>query len=218
MSSQRLALAHFAETEFEEKRSRFIGLAYPLAQVDEAEVILAEVRKRFPDARHHVYAYKCTKPQTFARYSDDGEPQGTGGRPVLEVLNKQGIDEGLIIVVRYFGGILLGAGGLTRAYGRAAADAVRAAGLLRYERRRLYSLELPYDRAERFQALLRKKPSIPEPTLDYAAAVRFTLALTPAMLAELEAPLAELSQGQVSFVPGEWLEVPLPYRAEDEAP
>jgi len=114
-----------AETEFTEKRSRFICAIRPVTTPEEAMAFIAERRERFYDARHTVYAYLLK--DGVCRYSDDGEPQGTGGQPVLEVIKRSGIVDVCVAVTRYFGGILLGAGGLTRAYSGGAALAVGAA-------------------------------------------------------------------------------------------
>ena len=114
-----------AEDEFTEKRSRFICAIRPVTTEKEAAEFVASRRERFHDARHTVYAYLLR--DGVCRYSDDGEPQGTGGQPVLEVIKRTGLVDVCVAVTRYFGGILLGAGGLTRAYSGGAALAVKAA-------------------------------------------------------------------------------------------
>jgi len=116
--------------EYEEKRSRFIGAAYPAASETEAMEYLAEVRRRNKDASHNVYAYLCGEGGLSKRYSDDGEPRGTAGPPVLDVIEKSGLSDAVIVVTRYFGGTLLGAAGLIRSYGKAATLAVNAAGVV----------------------------------------------------------------------------------------
>ncbi len=117
-----------AEDEFTEKRSRFIGYARPVTTEEEALEFIAQIKKQHWDAKHNVYAYVLRDGQ-IRRYSDDGEPQGTAGIPVLDVLLKGNITDAAIVVTRYFGGILLGGGGLVRAYGHAASIAVKAAGI-----------------------------------------------------------------------------------------
>ncbi len=117
-----------AQDEFTEKRSRFIGYACPVTTEEEALQFIAHIKKQHWDAKHNVYAYVLRDGQ-IRRYSDDGEPQGTAGIPVLDVLIKGGITDAVIVVTRYFGGILLGGGGLVRAYGHAASIAVKAAGV-----------------------------------------------------------------------------------------
>lgn len=124
-------LGKAASAEFTEKKSVFIGYASPVKTAEDAERFIAEIKKKHADARHNVSAYLVGN---AVRYSDDGEPKGTGGVPVLEVLKKSGVDGAVIVVTRYFGGILLGAAGLLRAYSQAAAMAVEAAGIVTYER------------------------------------------------------------------------------------
>lgn len=127
-----LTLKKSAEYTLIEKKSRFIGYVSPVTSEQEATDFIESVRSRHRDARHNVYAYVINNDGVVSqRYSDDGEPQGTGGIPVLDVLRKQEIINAVIVVTRYFGGILLGAPGLVRAYGKAASMAVEEAGTAR---------------------------------------------------------------------------------------
>lgn len=116
------------EAELVEKKSRFISHVYHIQSAEEANEILQDTRKKYWDANHNCYAYILDSDNVM-RFSDDGEPQGTAGMPILEVLKKQHIYCALIIVTRYFGGTLLGAGGLTRAYGKAATMALDDSGV-----------------------------------------------------------------------------------------
>lgn len=116
-----------SETEFVEKRSRFIGRVKPVATEEEARAFLDEVRRRHHDARHNCWCYLLRDGPV--RYSDDGEPQGTAGQPMLGVFTREGVTDLVCVVTRYFGGVLLGAGGLVRAYTRSAKDALDAAGI-----------------------------------------------------------------------------------------
>ena len=118
-----------ADETFEEKKSVFIGHAAPVTTEAEALAFLNEIRAAYPDARHNVYAYVLRENGTM-RYSDDREPQGTAGMPVLNVLRKAEITDTAVVVTRYFGGILLGTGGLVRAYTQAAKMAVEAGGIV----------------------------------------------------------------------------------------
>ncbi len=122
-------LRAFASDEFTEKRSRFIGFAQPVATTEEAGAWIDSIRAQHRDATHNVFAYLLRSGQ-LERYSDDGEPQGTAGIPVLDVLRKRGVTNCAVVVTRYFGGVLLGAGGLVRAYSHAASLALDAAGLV----------------------------------------------------------------------------------------
>ena len=112
--------------EYEEKRSRFIGELWPTASEEEAKALIAGVKKKYPDARHHCWAWIL--PDGSFRWSDDGEPGGTAGGPMLEVLRGADLRGVLCVVTRYFGGTLLGSGGLVRAYSKAAALALADAG------------------------------------------------------------------------------------------
>ncbi|MBO7303662.1 MAG: YigZ family protein [Clostridia bacterium] len=123
---------HAAKYEYEDRKSVFIGEAFPVSCEADALAFIARVKKKYPDARHHVYAYVLRENSTM-RFSDDREPQGTAGMPVLDVIRKSDCTDVLIVVVRYFGGILLGTGGLVRAYTAAASGALREANVVTYD-------------------------------------------------------------------------------------
>ena len=116
-----------SQTEFVEKRSTFIGHVWPVETEEEARTRVEEMRKRYHDARHNCWCYVLKDGPV--RYSDDGEPQGTAGQPMLNVFQREGVVNVCCVVTRYFGGILLGAGGLVRAYTQSAKDALDAAGI-----------------------------------------------------------------------------------------
>ena len=129
--------------EYEDRKSRFIGEAMPVESEAEALAFIDDVRRRFPDATHHVYAY-VIKENSIMRFTDDREPQGTAGMPVLDIIRKNGCTNVAIVVTRYFGGTLLGTGGLVHAYSAAALGALRAAEIITYDIYREYSLECTY--------------------------------------------------------------------------
>lgn len=133
----------FAESRFEEKKSEFIGQITPCESWEEAQEFARSARERYPDARHHVLAF-INREGNVQRFDDDGEPKGTGGIPMLEVLKKEELSGVCVVVTRYFGGILLGAGGLARAYARGARDAIAAAGICRFSRYFLAEAPIPY--------------------------------------------------------------------------
>ncbi|MBR7166053.1 MAG: YigZ family protein [Clostridia bacterium] len=133
----------FAESRFTEKKSVFIGRVKPCESWEEAQAFVAQARKTDPDARHHVSAF-INREGNVQRFDDDGEPKGTGGIPMLEVLKKEEVTGLCVVVTRYFGGILLGAGGLARAYARGARDAVAAAGICRFSKVFQVRAEIPY--------------------------------------------------------------------------
>lgn len=119
----------FNSDEYIVKRSRFIGYAKPVTTVDEANDFISEMKSKHWDATHNVYAY-ILREGGIKRYSDDGEPQGTAGVPVLDVLEKEGLVDVCVVVTRYFGGILLGGGGLVRAYSHSAKIGVDSAKII----------------------------------------------------------------------------------------
>jgi len=125
-----LTLAQNGTAEFMERKSRFIGYASPAAGEDEAVAFLQTIGTRHADASHNVYAYRLRRNGT-QRFSDAGKPRGTAGLPILGVLEKHGLTDCAVVVTRYFGGTLLGTGGLARAYSRVALLAVEAAGIVR---------------------------------------------------------------------------------------
>jgi uncharacterized YigZ family protein len=135
MASEELyiTLEREASASFIEKKSEFIGYACPCKTEQEALDFIAKIRKKHADAKHNVYAYQI-KENNIARFTDDGEPQGTAGMPVLDIIKKTGFTDACIVVTRYFGGILLGTGGLVRAYSHAAKLAAEAAHVITYER------------------------------------------------------------------------------------
>ncbi len=118
--------------EFEDRKSVFIADASPVSNESEALAFLESVKKKYPDARHHVYAY-VLRENSVMRFSDDHEPQGTAGMPVLDIIRKNGCTDTIIVVTRYFGGTLLGTGGLVHAYTTSALGALKAAQIIRYD-------------------------------------------------------------------------------------
>ena len=196
------------ESEYVEKRSRFLGHVRLVESEDEARAFVAEMKKKYYDARHNCWCYLLKDGPE--RYSDDGEPQGTAGIPMLEVFRREGVTNLVCVVTRYFGGVLLGAGGLFRAYTRSAKDALDAAG--RSVVRRWVRLELPcsYAALERYKLEIAAFDGAVE-GMDYDAAVTI-LALLPEERSEAFcARILDLSGGAVEpAVTGESLQaVPL---------
>ena len=124
--SERRKPSGYGTGQYEEKRSRFIGEVWPVSDEAEAKAHVAEAKKKTPDARHHCWAYVL--PAGECRWSDDGEPGGTAGAPMADILRNESVFGAVCVVTRYFGGTLLGSGGLVRAYSNAAALALHAAG------------------------------------------------------------------------------------------
>ena len=134
MDSYITVLKH-SSFEYEDRKSIFIGEALPCKTEDEALKFIENVKKRYPDAKHHVYAY-VLRENSIMRFSDDREPQGTAGMPVLDSIRKRGCTDTVVVVTRYFGGTLLGTGGLVKAYTTAAVGAIESAEIIKYD---LYS-------------------------------------------------------------------------------
>ena len=121
-------LKKYASFEYEDRKSVFIGEVKPVCTEAEALAFVESVRKKYPDARHHVYAY-VLRENSISRFTDDHEPQGTAGMPMLDVIRKKAIVDVVAVVTRYFGGTLLGTGGLVRAYTSATVGAIESAGI-----------------------------------------------------------------------------------------
>ena len=135
----------FGQDEVIIEKSTFIGYAKPVKTEEEAVEFINEIKKKHKDARHNVWAYTIGQNMNIQRYSDDGEPQGTAGIPILEVMKKNEVKDCAVVVTRYFGGILLGTGGLTRAYTKGASIALKAGGVVEKVNGVKVSLYLDYD-------------------------------------------------------------------------
>lgn len=144
--------AGFGEAEFTEKRSRFIGNVFYVTNEQEVAENLAALRKKYWDSRHIVHAFVLE--DGTARFSDDGEPHGTAGKPVLSVIQGAEVVNCLITVVRYFGGTLLGTGGLVRAYGEAASSALESAGVVETIPMGVYKINCSYDQYQQLSRLI----------------------------------------------------------------
>jgi len=139
------------------QKSRFIGQCFPIASEEEALELLTSLRKKYWDATHNCYAYSVGQKGEIARFSDDGEPGGTAGMPMMDALRGAGVTNVLCVVTRYFGGILLGTGGLVRAYSRSCSEAIRAAGVVRVALCDSIEYSVPYPQWAMFQAEARKQ-------------------------------------------------------------
>ncbi|MGB8490344.1 MAG: YigZ family protein [Bacteroidales bacterium] len=141
---------------YKEKGSRFIGLVWPVTSTDEVRQIIESTRKEYHDARHHCFAYMLGRSRTTYRVSDDGEPSGAAGRPILAAINSAGLTDILIIVVRYFGGKLLGAGGLARAYRTAAEAAIGTSEVTELHEQAYYDIIFPYQAMNKVMSVLKE--------------------------------------------------------------
>ena len=186
-----------AESEFVEKKSRFIGRIWVPETEEEALEHLKDMRQKHWDATHNVFAYIIHGGPT--RYSDDGEPQGTAGMPVLEVLRGSGVENVCCIVTRYFGGTLLGTGGLVRAYGKAARDALNEAGIALKQLWKRLDLILPYSFFERLRQETERFGGIVDDT-EYGADICLHVLLPADRTAAFAARVTDLTRGAVTPV------------------
>lgn len=160
---------HRGRSEYEDRKSVFIGRCAPVTHEEEAISFLEECRREYPDAKHHVYAY-ILRENAIMRFSDDREPQGTAGVPILDLMRKRGLTDIALVVTRYFGGTLLGTGGLVRAYTEAAAAAIDDAHVIRYEFFSLFYIRLSYADHAKF-APIADRFAFRQESVDFSAQV-----------------------------------------------
>ena len=183
-----------AESEFTEKRSRFIGYVQPVETEEEARAFIARIKKQHYDARHNCWCYLIG--ESTVRYSDDGEPQGTAGQPMLNVFRREGVTNAVCVVTRYFGGILLGAGGLTRAYSKGARDALSVAGVAEMGAWARLRVPCTYALFERVKLEIESCGGVVD-DVQYAADVALTVSLPAERREKLCRCLTELSAGAI---------------------
>ena len=185
-----------AESEFVEKRSRFISHLWLVETEEEAQEHIRAMKKHYHDARHYCWCY-IIRDTGIVRYSDDGEPQGTAGQPMLNVFEREGVYNVCCVVTRYFGGILLGAGGLTRAYTRGAKDALIASGVATMGLWAKVKVPCPYALYERVKLDIEAAKGIIDDT-EYGADVVISVSLPAANREGLQERLTELSAGGIT--------------------
>ena len=191
-----ITIAAPASAELIEKKSRFIGQAFPVNSEPEAQEQLTKVKSQHRGARHNVYAWVIGVNNEFMRSSDDGEPAGTGGRPVLETLKKSGLQNVMIVVTRYFGGILLGSGGLTRAYGKAAQLAIEAAPVVKKIPAQKYAITCSYPYLSKTEIIL-DQPGIEIADKIYGEQIAIIAAISDQLFAKVQTNLINLSNGTI---------------------
>ena len=184
-----------AETEFTEKRSRFIGHLLPVETEEQAREFIAQMKKKYYDARHNCWCYLIGR--DILRYGDDGEPQGTAGQPMLNVFRRENVTNVVCVVTRYFGGILLGAGGLTRAYSKSARDALAAAGVAEMGLWAAAEIPCPYALFERVKGEIATLDGTVDEA-EYGADIRLKVSLPAEDTAALQERLTELSAGGIA--------------------
>lgn len=190
-----------AETTFTEKRSEFIGYLAPVTSNEEAVAFINSIKAAHRKAKHHVYAY-ILRDSNITRYSDDGEPQGTAGVPVLDVLQKHQLTDVCCVVVRYFGGILLGGGGLVRAYSHSAAITCDAAEIQHMCECIPVTMQMDYTLYGKISYCLPKY-GVLEQSCDFGTDVTLEILVRSETLPELEKEITEISNGKILLVTGE---------------
>lgn len=179
--------------ELTEKKSRFIGYAAPVSDEEAALAFIREIKRKHNDARHNCFAYRLKS--GVCRYSDDGEPQGTAGQPILEVLSRGEITDCAVVVTRYFGGVLLGTGGLSRAYSAAAKLALESAETVHMRRMMRCTAQFDYALYGSIQTMLARHDAVINAS-DFADTVTLGLFVDEEQLAAVSAGITELSAGR----------------------
>lgn len=188
----------YADPEFVERRSRFIGYIKPVTTEEQALEFINSIRSKHWDATHNVYAYVLRERNT-CRYSDDNEPQGTAGMPVLDVIRKSGLTDVCIVVTRYFGGILLGGGGLVRAYSHCASLATEAAGVIYMRGCAICSLDCTYNQYGKLQSLIPEMGGIVD-NADFADKVNISFHIPSEELQSLRKKVTDATSGTVEII------------------
>jgi thymidylate synthase len=184
--------------DFEEKKSIFIGHAKRVYDEEEAKAFINKIRSEHKEASHNVYAYIIGENFGIQRYSDDGEPQGTAGVPVLEVIKKNSVTDIAVIVTRYFGGVLLGAGGLVRAYSKGAGEAVKAAGIVEKVKGLRLDIIIDYDLLGKLQYICGQNSWHIEDT-EFADVVKVMIYCEAAKAEMIKNTVVEATSGRAIF-------------------
>ncbi|MDO5538766.1 MAG: YigZ family protein [Eubacteriales bacterium] len=183
------------EGEITEKKSRFIATVRSVHSEDEAAAFITEMKKKYWDARHNCSAYILGQRQEIQRFSDDGEPQGTAGKPMLDVLAGAGLHDCAVVVTRYFGGILLGTGGLVRAYSKAVQEGLKNSIVIEKLRGRKIIIETDYNGVGKLQYLLGQR-DIPVVDAQYSDVVKTMVLVEEEKADELLAAVTEATNGK----------------------
>jgi uncharacterized YigZ family protein len=197
-----ITVKEYGEASFEEKKSEFIGYAKRVNTEEEAKEFVNEIKSKHKQARHNCFAYVIGQNMGIQRYSDDGEPQGTAGIPILEVMKKSGITDCAVVVTRYFGGILLGAGGLTRAYTKAASMAVKEAGVIEKVDGLKLTVKIEYDLLGKVQYLCAKNSWHIE-EIQYMDYVELFVFVETSSVEVMEKEITNLTSGKAEMVRSE---------------
>ena len=186
------------ESEIVEKKSRFIATVRPVESEEEALAFIAEMKKKYWNATHNCSAFVVGENQELQRCSDDGEPQGTAGRPMLDVLLGEAVHNTAVVVTRYFGGTLLGTGGLVRAYSRAVQEGLKSSVVIEKQQGYLLKMQTDYNGVGKIQYLLgQNRISVVDST--YTQEVELQALVPAANLEKLKEELTEATSGRVKY-------------------
>ncbi len=204
-----ITVKNYGTDFFTEKKSKFIGYCKPVKTEEEAKAFIAEIKANHKDANHNVWAYNL-RDSGIMRYSDDGEPQGTAGIPMLEVMKKSGIIDAVIVVTRYFGGIMLGGGGLLRAYSHGASIAIKSANPVCMKLCTVASLKCDYTYYNKLQELFDKNNTMVDDTVFDESVTVFFHAL-PKDLVEFSTDFSNLTKGkgEITEISSEYNDFPI---------
>ncbi|MEN1762084.1 YigZ family protein [Anoxynatronum sibiricum] len=178
------------------EKSSFVGIAFPLKSEEEVAEFLKNAHMDYPGANHYAYAYVFGVNRQIQKFSDDGEPSGTAGLPILELLKHRSLDNTMVIVLRYFGGIKLGTGGLKRAYSHTAIEAIQAAGIITLTRCSVYAISCPYHYWGKVQYELESKDVLID-EVKYSETVKLKLVIPLDYEKEALKRLDDISSSQI---------------------
>jgi len=187
------SILNVTEDTIEIKRSTFHTFLYPVSFMKDVEQALSTIKKRYPDASHHCYAYIMGENQEVQKYEDDGEPSQTAGMPILEVLKKNNLTNVLAVVVRYFGGVKLGAGGLIRAYSKGPAEALKKAKIATRKNMVTIEIKAKFDDIGKFEPFVREIGTLSDTV--YKDHVIYYVEIEETLLESIKPKVRDLSQG-----------------------
>lgn len=191
-------IKHPAESRLEINKSEFIGIAYPLQHEGDPEEMLQAVKRNFPGASHYVYAYTWGRNHSIQKFTDDGEPSGTGGMPILELLKHKELENTLVVAIRYYGGVKLGTGGLKRAYSKVAQEAILDAVVVTFTSCRIIRIRCPYHFWGKLQYDLETKGTLVEDKL-FEEEVTLTVAVPEEDVTTFIERMNELSSSHIEL-------------------
>ena len=202
MNGSYITIQRSASDEVTIQKSRFIGYANPCETEEEAQKFIQSLREKHRDAKHHCYAYIIGQNSGIMRYSDDGEPGGTAGMPMMDVLKKEGIVNCCVVVVRYFGGVLLGTGGLVRAYTQGCKIALAAAGIIIMELSETVRCRVSYPVWNQLQYALSKM-NLRVENVAYQDTVEFSLCARKTDIDAVRDSVGNIAEGKAEWLGGE---------------